>query len=73
MISRNLLEYLSVMNIVSINHEDTYLDEVVGYALATLGFLFQVRSHFRIPFPINIFLLPFTILEFFLSIVVDRK
>lgn len=73
MISRNMLEYLKVMNIVTINDEDTYLDEVVGYALAALGFLFQLRSHFRLPFPINLLLLPVSILEFLLTYVVGRN
>jgi hypothetical protein len=29
--SRNLLDYLSIMKIVVINKDETYLDEVVGY------------------------------------------
>lgn len=31
MFSRNILKYLSYMKIWHMNHEDTYLDEVVGY------------------------------------------
>ena len=31
LISRNMLEYLAAMDIVKINHEETFLDEIVGY------------------------------------------
>ena len=37
MVSRNVLEYLSIMKYVNINHDETYLDEVVGYGLAFTG------------------------------------
>ena len=42
MISRNILDYLSQMNIIHTKHEDTMLDEALGYGVAVLGFLFQV-------------------------------
>ena len=38
MCSRNILEYLSIMKYVDINHEDTYLDEIVGYGTCALCF-----------------------------------
>lgn len=64
--ARNLLKYLSVMKIVDIKEDDTYLDEVVGYGLAAIGLFFQLSTGFSLPFPLNILLFPFTILEYVL-------
>lgn len=33
LVSRNMLEYLWEMEIVKIKHEDTYIDEIVGYGM----------------------------------------
>jgi hypothetical protein len=67
MCSRNLLNYLGKRGIIpEINHEDTYLDEIVGAALAGLGLLFQLSFGFQLPFPLNIILFPFTLMEWFL-------
>lgn len=66
MCSRNILKYLSVMKIYELDEKDTYLDEVIGYGLAAVGLLFQLTSGFALPFPLNILLLPFSILEYIL-------
>ena len=75
MFSRNLLEYLSAMKIVHINHEETYLDEVVGYAIAYSGLWFQIKYGLMLPFPMNLFLFPFTFIEHYLaaSVTADTK
>lgn len=72
MCSRNILEYLSEMNILHIDHEKTQLDEVLGYGLAILGFLFQISRGFTLPFPLNVLLFPFTVLEWFLVAAVTK-
>jgi hypothetical protein len=66
MFSRNIMAYLTEMNIYKINHEESMLDELVGYALAALGLWFQLAVGFAVPFPLNIVLFPFTLLEYFL-------
>lgn len=73
MFSRNILEYTSEMKILELNHEDTFLDEIVGYGVAFLGFWFQISYGFRLPFPLNILLLPISMLEWFLMWVVNTK
>lgn len=73
MFSRNILEYLSVMKIYEINHEDTYLDELVGYGIAALGLLFQLSTGFSLPFPLSILLFPFSLMEYFLIWFVNAK
>ena len=42
MFSRNILKYMSVMKYVEINHEDTYIDEVLGFGKShhTVFFLY---------------------------------
>jgi len=63
MVSRNLMNYCNKKGYLNLKHEDTNLDEIAGWALATIGVYFQVRYGFTLPFPFNIILLPFTILE----------
>eukprot|EP01031_Cornospumella_fuschlensis_P025734 gene25734-31080_t len=63
MFSRNILHYLSEMKILHLKHEDTVLDELVGYGVALVGLLWQLRGGFRLPFPLNVLLLPLSILE----------
>eukprot|EP01039_Chlorochromonas_danica_P011465 gene11465-12824_t len=71
--SRNILEYVSKMGIYAIDHEKTYLDEIVGYGLAVLGLFFQLSHGFGLPFPLNILLFPFTIAEYLLVWVVNAN
>ena len=70
--SRNILEYLSKMNYIHINHEETMLDEAVGYGLALIGLYFQLAYGFGLPFPLNILLLPFRMAEYFLIWIVNN-
>lgn len=66
MFSRNIMQYLTEMNIYKINHEESMLDELIGYGMAALGLWFQLSMGFAVPFPLNIVLFPFTILEYVL-------
>jgi len=70
MFSRNILHYLSEMKYVQINHEETILDEVVGYSLALLGLLYQVFYGFALPFPFKIILFPFMVVEICLMAII---
>jgi len=47
---------------------ESYLDEVIGYGLAAVGFAFQLFNGFALPFPLNLVFLPLTIIEWFLRI-----
>jgi len=43
--------------------EESYIDEIIGFPLAAVGFYYQFKSGFVLPFPYNIILLPCTIVE----------
>ncbi len=67
MFSRAMLNYLNKRGVssfslggksVSLRHEDTYLDEAVGYLLAAVGFWVQLRLGFGMPFPLNVVMWP---------------
>ena len=49
---------------VPTNHEDTHLDEVVGWSLALVGVYVQFSLGFSLPLPFNLLLLPFSIAEY---------
>ena len=61
---KGVLQYLNKYGFIDFNDDDTYLDEAVGYGLAALGLLFQVSMGFKLPFPLNLILLPFTMTEY---------
>lgn len=65
--SRRMLKYLNSIKVVNIDHESTYIDEYVGWGLASVGVLFQVFLGFSLPFPLNLLLSPFTLVEEMLS------
>lgn len=73
MCSRNILEYCSEMGYAHIDHEKSYIDEIVGFSLALLGLIFQLRFGFGLPFPLNILLFPFTLAEYFLIWMISGK
>jgi hypothetical protein len=72
MFSKNVLEYLNKMGYLQIKNEDTYLDEIVGYAIAVIGLWFQLSLRFSLPFPLNIILLPLRFVEWWLIWVVSK-
>lgn len=49
--------------LIPTDHKDTLIDEVTSYGLAFLGFTFQWKMNFSIPFPFNLFLVPVQFLE----------
>lgn len=63
MFSRGVLHYLKTHGKISVDHNDTSIDEYAGYVMAGLGLLFQVRCGFSLPFPVNLLLFPFTVFE----------
>jgi hypothetical protein len=74
MCSRNVLAYLGKKGYIPpIDDKDTYIDEIAGCILAFLGFYFQLRYGFSVPFPLNVLLFPFTICEWFLMWMVNSK
>ena len=46
--------------------KDSRLDEIFCYGLFALGFFFQLSHGFAVPFPLNVVLLPVSLLETFL-------
>jgi len=45
---------------------DEYLDEMLGFTIALLGFYTQWRWGFALPFPFNLVMLPFTGVEWYI-------
>jgi len=48
------------------NHLDTSADEYASYAFAAIGFYFQFKMGFSLPFPINILLFPLGWAEYYI-------
>jgi len=70
MFSRGLLNFANNRGLksvygISLEHEHTYLDELVGYAIAVCGIFFQWHYGFSMPFPFNIVMLPLDALEWY--------
>lgn len=77
MFSTNLLSYLTDMGYLSKAHSESfmvkYLDKILGYSFALLGLWFQLTYGFALPFPLNVILFPFTILEYMLVWLVNNS
>jgi len=48
------------------NEKDTMLDEIVSYVIAFLGFTFQWKMNFDVPFPFSLLLFPIELAEQFI-------
>ena len=71
MFSRGLLNYINKRGFksflgLSLEHESTYADEVVGYSLAVFGFWVQWNLGFSLPFPLNYVLWPLDLVEWYI-------
>ena len=57
------MRYALKHKLIHVGEEDTHADEILGFGTAALGFLFQLRYGFTVPFPLNIALLPISVTE----------
>lgn len=62
-----IVRYLYRIGQIDFKPEDSYVDETIGYAMAAVGFLFQIYMGFHLFFPVNLFLFPFTMAEYSLA------
>ena len=47
--------------------DESYVDEVLGFGLAAVGFWFQLSHAFAVQFPLNIIFFPLSLLQSFLE------
>jgi len=77
MCSQHLVEYLLHIGVMSAKdttpEQRTFWAQCVGYALAATGIYFQLSRGFSLPFPLNVILLPFSILEYLLVWAVNNS
>lgn len=66
MFSRGVVNFLHERGTISFSDEDSQIDEYAGWALAAVGFLFQLWMGFGAPFPFNMLLWPVKIVEYFI-------
>jgi len=64
------LKYAARMGYTAPFDNTSQLFSVVVMVIATLGFLWQIFSGFSLPFPLNLFFLPLTLVEWFLTWVI---
>lgn len=60
---KGVVHYLHKYGFIDVNEDDTYADEAVGYGLAVAGLLMQISMGFKLPFPLNVLLLPLRMTE----------
>mmetsp|Transcript_52204 Transcript_52204/g.148816 ORF Transcript_52204/g.148816 Transcript_52204/m.148816 type:complete len:338 (-) Transcript_52204:172-1185(-) len=59
----HLVYFLREKGVLKVGPENTYIDEVAGWAIAALGFLFQLYNGFHVPFPFSFVIWPIQIVE----------
>lgn len=55
------------------NHTESNVDEILSYIFAALGFYFQFRNKFALPFPLNLVLWPFEFAEYYIRWTITAK
>jgi len=63
MCARGIINFLHERGFISFNDEETYLDELIGWGLAFLGFYFQYNLSFAVPFPLSLVMWPIGVVE----------
>jgi hypothetical protein len=69
--TQTMCEVLNSRGYIKFDHTSSNMDEVAGWGLALVGFLFQISIGFSLIFPLNILLMPVTLCEFFLQCLVS--
>jgi len=64
--ARALLRMAAKRGLWEGKHEDTYIDEALGWTLALIGFYFQYSLGFSVPWPFNWVLWPFEASEYYI-------
>jgi hypothetical protein len=67
-----ILEYLQFMGYLKSVNLDMH-PEIIGYIVAGCGLWWQLSMGFTLPFPLNIIMLPFTLLEYALMYLVNKS
>ena len=67
MFGQGAVRYLHRIGKIEFSVEDSMVDEVAGYVMATIGLLWQFSSGFSLHFPFSLILLPVTMSETFLT------
>lgn len=57
---------ITLQGMIPEKHEDTMIDEGLSYLFAFMGIWFQFKIQFDIPFPMNLFLWPMEMAEYFI-------
>jgi hypothetical protein len=70
MFSRSILKHLNDTGYMTVDPEESYLDEALGWGVAAFGAMWQVWNGFGLPFPLNLLLLPFRVVEYYLNWIV---
>ena len=68
-----LVRDIKLGGLVKANHEDSSLDEVLSYIFAALGFYFQFKLGFDMPFPFNLLLWPCEVAEWWLRWLITNQ
>lgn len=57
---------INLFGLIPKDHEDSRADEILSYIFAGAGFYTQFRLGFKAPFPLNLLLWPFQVLEWWI-------
>jgi hypothetical protein len=71
MFSRSGMKFLASKQLIKdMDPNTTYMDEAVGWGMAAIGFLFQMRNWFGLPFPFWLIMFPISMMESVLAYIV---
>jgi len=56
--SRALVAFLNMREVIHVNIDETYMDEIIGWSIAFLSIIVQASTGFKLFFPFNVLLSP---------------
>lgn len=64
---------MTIFGLVQPNEKDSYLDEVLSYLFAGIGFYVQFNAGFKLPYILSLPLFPFSLAEYYIKWTITKK
>ena len=68
-----LIRNITLRGLIKADLNESYFDEVLSYVFAGIGFFWQFKAGFKVPFPLTLLLWPFDVIEYWLRWSITTK
>mmetsp|Transcript_11952 Transcript_11952/g.16207 ORF Transcript_11952/g.16207 Transcript_11952/m.16207 type:complete len:340 (+) Transcript_11952:94-1113(+) len=72
LVAHSIMNYLREKDIINMDPDQSFLDEILGWTLGAIGIYVQLSMGFALIFPLNLFLLPFSFSNYAIEWIVSN-